>query len=408
MPVFEYKAINQSGKEVKGTLDSESIRIARQKLRSQGIFPTDIKEGRISAKEEQGDIKKMFSSSRVTSKTLSVSTRQLATLLASGVPLVDSMQGISEQTDSLVLKKTAVDIREKVQEGSSLSKALSLYPKIFPKLYINMVASGEASGTLDTVFENLADYLDQQLEMKRKIVSSLFYPALMLIFCVLVVVGLLAFVVPTIVDIFKKNNAVLPLPTRILITISGLLTSYWYLLILSFVGIFFLIRAYYKSPNGRKKMDSLVIKLPVIGNLYKKIYTARISQTLGTLLQSGVGLLAAIEIVRNIASNVHVIKALEEAKDGVREGRSLARELSKSGLFPSMLPQMVAVGEKSGKLDSMLVKAGQAYERDVNATLSGLTSLIEPLMIISVGIVVLGIVISILLPMTSLMDAIQR
>ena len=408
MPIFEYKALNQQGKEIKGSIDSESVRLARQKLRTQSIFPTEIKEGKVSAKDISNDVKKAFTSNRVSGKTLSASTRQLATLLDSGVPLVDSLQGISEQTDSTVFRKTIVDIKEKVEEGSSLSKALAAYPKIFPRLYVNMVTAGEASGTLDTVFENLADYLDSQLEMRRKIVTSLFYPALMLVFCVLVVIGLLTFVIPTIVEIFQKNKATLPLPTRILIGISNILTSYWYLLILIIILACLAARAYYRSRNGRNNVDKLLMKLPIFGSIYQKIYTARIAQTLGTLLHSGVGLLAAIEIVKNIVGNVHIIKALEETKDGVREGRSLAREFSRSGYFPQMLSQMTAIGEKSGRLEHMLNKAGAAYEKDVNASLAGLTSLIEPLMIISVGIIVLAIVISILLPMTSLMDAIQH
>lgn len=410
MPTFEYKALNSKGKEVKGSIESESARGARQKLKTQGIFTTEIKEAKQAAAQTNAtrDMAKLFAPKNVGAKTLAIGTRQLATLLVAGVPLVDSLQSLGEQTDSPVLKRITFDLKEKVEEGSSLAKALAAYPKTFPKIYINMVASGEASGTLDTVFENLADYLEANLDLRRKITGALTYPSLMLAFCTLVVVGLLTFVVPTIVEIFTKNNAVLPLPTRIMIGISDTIIHGWYLIVVGLFLIVFGFIKYYRSPKGREKIDMLLLKLPIFTPIYQKIYTARISLTLGALLQGGVGLLTAIEIVRNTMSNVHIIKALDDAKEGVREGRSLSRELSRSGLFPQMFPQMTAVGEKSGRLESMLEKAGKFYEKEVSTSLASLTSLIEPMMIIGVGMVVLVIVASILLPMTSLMDAIQR
>lgn len=410
MPTFEYKALNSKGKEVKGSIESESARVARHKLKTQGIFTTEIREAKQAAAQTRAtrDVAKLFAPKSVGAKTLAIGTRQLATLLVAGVPLVDSLQSLGEQTDSPVLRRITFDLKEKVEEGSSLAKALAAYPKTFPKIYINMVASGEASGTLDTVFENLADYLEANLDLRRKITGALTYPSLMLAFCTLVVVGLLTFVVPTIVEIFTKNNAVLPLPTRIMIGVSDTIIHGWYLIL---IAIFLMITGfikYYRSQKGRAKIDLLLIKLPIFSPIYQKIYTARISLTLGALLQGGVGLLTALEIVRNTMSNVHIIKALDEAKEGVREGKSLSRELSRSGLFPNMFPQMTAVGEKSGRLESMLEKAGKFYEKEVSTSLASLTSLIEPMMIIGVGMVVLVIVASILLPMTSLMDAIQR
>ena len=408
MPIFEYTAVNSQGKQAKGTVDAENIRAARQKLRQQAIFPTDIRESAATRQAVSQDVKKLFRSDRVSIAELSVATRQLATLCTAGLPLVNALQALSDQTESLAFKRIWTDVREKVEEGAALAKALDNRPKIFPRLFVNMVASGEASGTLDTVLNNLADYLEAQLELRRKVSSALMYPILMLCVCVLVVLMLLAFVVPRIVEIFQKQGATLPLPTRILIATSNLVLNYWYVAVLAVIGAVLLLRWYYRQERGRSRIDHWVLRVPVAGPLYVKICTARVARTLGALLSSGVGLLTGLEITRNIIANVHVIKALEDARDGVREGRSLAREFSKSGIFPPLLWHMVAVGEKSGQLEEMLGKAGRSYESEVNTALAGMTRLIEPLMMIGVGIVVLCIVLSILMPMTDLMNVVLQ
>ncbi|MCO6431872.1 MAG: type II secretion system inner membrane protein GspF [Deltaproteobacteria bacterium] len=408
MPIYEYTALNPSGRNTKGSIEADTVRAARVRLRSQGIFPTDIKEASATSSRRSADIKNYFKSNRVSLPQLSVATRQLATLVGAGLPLVSALLALSDQTDSEVLKRMVVDIKEKVEEGSSLANALGNYPRAFPRLYINMVASGEASGTLDAVLENLADYLEAQVELRREITSALFYPILMLFFCTAVVIGLVTLVVPRIVEIFQKQGAVLPLPTRILITISNFLIYYWwFIILLGFLAVY-AFKVYRSQPNGRAAIDSLVLRIPIAGSIYSKIITARVSGTLSTLLASGVGLLTALEIVKNMTTNVHISKALEDAREGVREGRSLAKELSKSKLFPNMLCHMIAVGESSGRLEGMLGKAGDAYERDVHAALSGLTSLIEPLMIIVLGGIVFAIVLSILMPMVDLISVVQR
>lgn len=408
MPVFKYKALDPKGKTIRGSVDAESQRAARQRLRAQGIFPTDIVEADERAQKDSRDVKHYFQSNRVGLADLAVATRQLATLIGAGLPLTSALQALSEQAPSFVLKRTIVDIREKVEEGSSLAKAVMAFPKTFPRLYANMVASGEASGTLDTVLENLADHLEAQLALRRKISSALFYPALMFVFCTLVVFALLAFVVPSIVEIFTKQGATLPLPTRVLIAISNGLTSYWFVLVALGFLVVYAARLYYRQPAGRDRVDRILLKAPLIGGLYIKIAAARIARTMGTLLGSGVGLLSAIDIVKNIIGNVHIRKSLEEAGEGVREGRSLAKELGKDHILPGMLCQMIAVGEQSGSLEPMLLKAGKSYENEVDATLSGLTSLIEPLMIIVLGGIVFAIVISILLPIMDLIKIVQH
>lgn len=408
MPVFEYVAINTNGREIKGTVDADSIRAARQRLRVQEIFPTQIREAKAATTSAKiKDIRKILTIERVSLKSLATATRLFATLLNAGLPLVSALQSLSEQIDSVEFKRIIFDIKEKVEQGSSLAKSLALYPKVFPRLYVNMVASGEVSGTLDSVLQNLAEYLESQLELRRKISSALFYPVLMLLFCTAVIIGLVTFVVPNIVDIFVKQKVALPLPTQIVIGFSHIITGYWWALIILALSAVAGVRSYYRSPAGRQKCDMLLLKAPLYGSLYKKIVTARVSSTLGTLLSSGVELLTALDIVRNIVGNVHMAKAIEEARDGVREGRSLAKELGKSGYYPNLLSQMIAIGERSGRLEAMLSRAGNAFMNEVNATVSGLTSLIEPLMIFVVGGIVFAIVISVLLPMTELMHVVQ-
>lgn len=408
MPSFEYIALNAQGKRVKGALDAENIRVARQKLRTQGVFPTDIREGMAASKAASGDIKKYFQSNRIPIASLAIATRQLATLVGAGLPLVSALQALTDQVESLVMKRIIVDVREKVEEGTALAKAMANFPKSFPKLYVNMVASGEASGTLDAVLNNLADYLESQLDLRRKVIGALIYPIIMLVLCTLVVMALLAFVVPRIVEIFQKQGIELPLPTRIMLFASGLVTNYWYVAIVLVLLTVFGLRWYYRTEKGRERIDRMLLHAPLYGTIFVKVTTARVTRTLGALLASGVGLLTALEITRNIISNVHVVKAMNDAHDGVREGRSLAKEFSKSAIFPPMVSHMIAVGEKSGELEGMLSKVGRSYENEVNTVLSSLTRLIEPLMMIAVGLVVFSIVISVLLPMAGLIDAVQK
>jgi general secretion pathway protein F len=404
MPVFEYVALNTAGKRLKGTLEADSIRTARQRLRAQNIFPTDIKESAEASKAKSKDVKRLLGSDRVKLKDLTLATRLLATLSNAGLPLVAALLALADQLDHQGLKRIVVDIKERVEQGSSLAKALAAYPKVFPRLYVNMVASGEASGTLDTVLENLADYYEAQLELRRKVMGALTYPAVMFSFCILVVLLLVAFVVPGIVEIFVKQKLTLPLPTRIVIAFSDIVIGYWWAMALAVMGTVAGVRQYYATEQGRERIDRLLLKLPVFGGIYRKVSTARVASTLATLLGGGVELLGALDIVKNIVGNVHMRRALEEARDGVREGRNLSKELSKSGFFPPLLCQMVGIGEKSGKLESMLMKAGKTFTGEANAAISGLTSLLEPFLIIFLGLVVLVIVVSILLPASQLMS----
>jgi general secretion pathway protein F len=407
MPVFEYVALDKFGKQIKGSLDAESVRAARQRLRKLGIFPTSVQEGSDKS-ENKKDLLRKFKSERVKPKDNAVATRQLATLVGAGLPLVSALSALIEQTEAPVLRKIFLDVKEQVQEGSSLSRALGRHPKSFPNLYVNMVNAGEESGTLDSVLLNLADHLEASVALRTKIRSALTYPIIMLAFCTLVIIGLFIFVIPNVVEIFLKQGAELPTPTKIMIFISNFLISYWWSIPIALAGAIFGFRSYYKSEHGRRSFDRFLLRLPVFAPIYTKVITARTSLTLGALLGSGVQLLKALDITKKIMGNVHVVEAIQNAKEGVHEGKSLASELKRSGVYPSMLCHMIAVGEKSGELESMLSKAGKAYEQEVNSTLDGLTSLLEPVMMIIVGGVVLAIVVSVLMPMADLIEVIQQ
>jgi general secretion pathway protein F len=407
MPVYEYTALNQGGKKIKGSLEADSIRTARQRLRVQNIFPTEIKESLKASAEKTQDVKKLFASDRVSLKQLTIATRLLATLSTAGLPLVSSLLALSDQVDSPALRRIVVDIKERVEQGSALAKALGAYPKVFPRLYINMVASGEASGTLDTALENLADYYETQLELRRKVSNALLYPVLMFFFCTLVVIALVTFVVPNIVEIFVKQRVALPLPTRMVILLSDTIIGYWWLILTCLAALVAIVKNRYSTPHGKAWFDKMFLKLPIYGAIYRKVSTARVATTLSTLLNGGVEVLAALDIVKNIIGNTLMKQALEDAREGVKEGRSLAKELSKSGFFPNLLSQMVAIGEKSGRLEGMLNKAGKTFSSEANAAITGLTTLLEPVMILFLGLVVFTIVISVLLPMVELMQIVQ-
>ena len=410
MPSFEYTAITKQGKQTKGSVDADSMRAARAKLREHGIFPTTIKEGKVTASktEKANDVSKFLKRESVSTKELAIFTRQLSTLIGAGLPLVSALSALTEQTGSETLRRVSVEVKEAVESGISMATALGNYPKIFPRLYINMVAAGEASGLLDKVLNNLADYLEGQMVMHSKLKKALTYPIMMLILCALVVAVLMIYVVPKIVEIFEKRGQVLPLPTRIVMWSSEHFISHGWLALLIILGAIATFRWYNSTPKGKRNVDALILRLPLVGGIYKKVATSRTASTLSALLTSGVQLLTALDITKKIMANIFYEEALEQVRDGVAEGKSLASELSKTKLYPSMLSHMIAVGEKSGELESMMQRAGVAYETEVKSTLEGLSTILEPIIIMIVGALVLFIVISVMLPMADMVTMIQK
>ncbi|HQH26622.1 MAG TPA: type II secretion system F family protein, partial [Oligoflexia bacterium] len=312
--------------------------VPRIKLKQQGIFPIHIEETQVRQGPRSWNLSGLAGRTPRTSVgQLAVVTRQFATLLAAGMPLVDALKALADQIDQPGLKGVVAEVCDKVNEGSNLANAMRAYPGVFPRLYTNMVSSGEASGSLDMVLERLADLLEAQAALRRKIISALTYPILMLVLCCAVIMLLMAYVVPQITTIFQEQKAVLPLPTRVVISLSSFFQSYWYLIIIGGFGAFLGLRQYIQTKRGRHAYDSFALSLPVIGGLRLKIATSRLARNLGMMLASGIELLTALNIAKNIIGNVVLEEAIEKAADGVREGGSLALELNKSGKFPRLL-----------------------------------------------------------------------
>ncbi|MDO8518934.1 MAG: type II secretion system inner membrane protein GspF [Deltaproteobacteria bacterium] len=404
MPVYEYKGIDAKGKAVAGVVDAENERAGRLKLRRTGVFTTEIFPEGGKGFSLTGKISSLSFLQRVKTSELAHMTRQLATLLAANIPLVEALAALGEQVENPLLKKAIPQIKDKVVEGRRLHDAMKAYPKIFDDLYIFMIQAGETSGALEQVLNRLADFTEYQAELKSKVTAALIYPVIMALVGSTLMLYLLISVVPKIVSIFEDAKAVLPLPTRLLMAVSGFAQGYWWLLlILAGLGGW-LFRRYAKTLNGRTRLDRLSLKAPIFGELFRKIAISRFSRTLSTLLKSGVQLLPALDIVKNVVNNQVLSAAIDATKGSVREGESIAEPLKRSGQFPPMVIHMIAVGEKTGGLETMLEKVADSYDNEVNTTVGSLTTLLEPLMILIMGGVVSFIVLSILLPILRMSD----
>lgn len=399
MSVFEYVALDEKGRERKGFVDAPGMTVARQQLREEGIYPVAISPARekksvaLSGALEVGFLRK------VSAKEVSIFTRQLSTLLGAGIPLVPSFSVLLAQTRNPVLQKILAQIRADLNEGKSLTVSMENFPRVFPPFYINMVKAGEASGTINLVLERLADFSENQQALLSKIRSALAYPLIMLVVGSLVIFLLMTFVVPRITEIFTDMKQTLPLITVILIAVSNFLKSFWWLIGLAIVvGIVAFKYLTAGTEKGRRFWDAVRLKAPVWGAVNLKIAIARFARTLATLLQSGVPLLTAMEIVRNVVNNIYIGETIAKAAKDVEEGQSLAAPLSQSGLFPPMVTEMIAVGEQTGSLEKMLNRIATSYETEAQSDILVMTSLLEPLMILAMGLMVGFIVFSILLP----------
>ncbi len=399
MSVFEYIALDEKGNQLKGFVDAPGVAAARQKLREENIYPVEINQAETKKETALSGALKINLWERVSASQVAVFTRQLSTLLGAGMPLVPSLSILMQQEKNPLLKKSLAQIREKVNEGKSLTEAMSEFPKIFQPFYLNMVRAGEASGTINLVLERLADFSENQQALMNKIRSALAYPIIMMIIGTSVIFLLMTFVVPKITGIFTDMNQALPLITLILIQVSHFLKSFWWLiLILLAVSIVFFKYMTAGTDTGKRTWDNARLKIPVMGQINRKIAIARFCRTLATLLQSGVPLLVAMEIVRNIVNNVVIGDAIHQAARDLEEGKGLSGPLTKSGLFPPLVTEMIAVGEQSGTLEVMLNRIAVAYENESQANIMVMTSLLEPVMILIMGLVVGFIVVSILLP----------
>lgn len=400
MPVYEYHALSIKGKKLKGIIDAESTLAARQKLREGGMFPIDLVETSSGEKQDTPYKKSVTNPfKRINQRDISIMTRQLATLLGAGIPLVASLVAIISQTVNTQLKKTLAQIKEGVNEGNSLAQSASYYPGTFSPFYINMIRAGEASGTLDIVLERLADFNESQQALRGRIKAALAYPIFMFFIGSAVLLFLTTFIVPKITNIFDEMHQTLPGITVFLISFSGFLRSFWLIILLIVIAIYAGLRYAFRSTRkGQYLWDKIKIRMPLIGPMVHKMAVARLSQTLATLLRSGVPLLTALAIAKNVADNNLIADAIEEAARDVEEGQSLSTALSKSDLFPPFALQMISMGEQSGTLEQMLYKIANSYETEVESGIMLMTSMLEPIMILVMGLFVGIIVVSILLP----------
>ena len=408
MPVFEYKGLDARGKQVKGVHDAADPKALRSALRKNGVFLTEIldqERGGVTALAKR-DVKML--GGRIKPLDISLMTRQLATLIGAGIPLVDSLTALVEQVDKEKFKKVLSEIRERVNEGGSLAEALAHHGKVFPTLYVNMVRAGESSGTLDLVLVRLADFTEYQVRLRSKVQGAMMYPIIMIFVAIIIVSILFVVVVPKIIKIFDRLQATLPVPTKILIATSHLVKNYWWLIILVVVFSAFMFLRYINSEKGREKWDRFKLWVPIFGPIVMMIAIARFTKTLATLLASGVPILTALDIVKAVLGNVVLEKVIDEARSSIQEGESIAAPLKRSGRFPPIVTHMIAIGEKSGELENMLTNVANAYDSQVDTKINTLTSLLEPIMIVAMGGVVGFIVFSILLPILKMNQALGK
>lgn len=396
MPLFSYSGFNAGGKKISGTVEGAGKRAVMDKLREQGLILSSLSEEKNQARTSA--LRGFKLTRRVQSADLAAVTRQMATLIAAGLPLDEALGTCAEQTETPVLTSTLRRVRDEVLQGEALYSALGHAGGIFPDIYVNMVSVGEASGTLDKTLERLADFLEDQARMRSRIQAAMTYPLLMALVGAGVLFFLFAVVVPKITRMLEDLGQALPLPTRLLIGASELASTWWWLILGALAAAVFAFNRYHATREGRLKIDALILRLPLVGRLALLSHTSRFTRTLGTLLQSGLPLLQSLDIAKNLVSNRVLSGALEDAALAVREGEGLASPLKRSAVFPPMVAQMSAVGEKSGNLEDMLLRVASTYEQQLDIKINALLSLLEPVMILVMGSAVGFIVLAILLP----------
>lgn len=402
---FEYKVRDQTGKVVEGTLEADDATLVVGKLRGMGYTPISVEQQAES--RLQSDIKIPGLSDRVRLKDLAVFSRQFATMINSGLTLLKSLTVLEDQTESKELGRVIGEVRRDVERGSSLSVALGRHPKVFNRLYVAMVKSGETGGSLDAVLLRIAHTIEKQVELRRKVVSAMTYPTMVAIFAFLITLAMLIFIVPQFQDMYDELEGTLPLPTRMLLAVSGFTQQYWYMWLAAGVVGIFAFRRWIKSDEGRKRWDAFKLRMPVFGGLVRKIALARFARTLAALTRSGVPILESLDIVCQTAGNHVVAVALEDAQVAVKGGDTLAHRLQFHDVFPPMVVQMISVGEETGALDEMLDKIAEFYENEVETTVNALTSLIEPILIVIMGAIIGAMVIALYLPMFNIINLIK-
>lgn len=399
---YTYRVRDRRGELVTGEIVADSPELVMSKLREMKYVPLEIKPKRAGLQREFS-----LRPGRVKLKDLAVFSRQFATMVNSGLPLLRTLSILEEQTDSTELKKRLGEVRLDVERGSSLSGALARHPKTFPSLYVSMCRAGETSGTLDQVLLRLADTLERELSLRQRIKSAMTYPIVVFVMVILILAAMLLFVVPTFKDLYASLGGTLPLPTRMLLAVSDVLRRFIVFFVAGVIGLMFLFRWWKNTPRGRRAVDKFKLRVPIFGSLFQKTALARFARTLGVLNRSGVPILQSLDIVSETVKNEVVADAVRDVQAGVKEGESIAAPLAKHKVFPPMVVQMMAVGEETGALDAMLEKIADFYDDEVSSTVESLTSLIEPIMIAIVGGAVGLIVISLYLPLFRIIELIE-
>ncbi|MEK9762037.1 MAG: type II secretion system F family protein [bacterium] len=403
MPLYQYQAFDQAGVLRKGSEDAVSESDLRQRLRSQQLYPKEI---RVSRNTSRSFLPKRGTNYK---RALTLFTRQFEVLMDATIPYDKALQLIIEQTEDVGFKEILAEVRARVVEGGSLADALQLYPKIFPEMYVSMIRSGENSGNLGTILKRLADYYETQERLRGRLKSAMIYPAFMLVFSLLVVVFMVTYIVPKITQIFASKGTLLPLPTRILMGLSDFMVHSWYLVLIGLIILIFGFSAFLRSEFGKKVLQQLQLKAPLIGPLMQKVLIARFCQTLGTLLGSGVDLKTALEISRHVVVNQLLIEQLNKMIIEVNnKGIPLSAAMGRTGYFPDYVQHVVAIGEEAARVDELLERVANRMQEEVSRLLEGLTALLQPTMIVLMGGIVGFIALSVLLPMLNMNQLLGR
>lgn len=405
MPIFEYQGFREDGKKESGIIDAENPKAARMKLRRDRILPSEIVEDRQADPVQGRSVVSVIQ--RVTIHDLSASTRQLATLMGANLSLVESLNTVAEQTENVKLKKIFTSIRERINEGGSLAQALSEHSSVFDHVYVSMVRAGETSGTLETILNRVADFIEHRLAQRNRVRNAMIYPIFMTVVGTGVLFFLIAFVMPKVTTMFDDIEQAMPLPTAILLAVTDFSAQYWFWMIALVASLPVLYRWYTKKEQGRQKMDRVLIGLPVLGKVIRTSAISRFARMFQILLESGVPLIQSMEIVRDVVKIHPMQEAIDVAIRNVQEGESMSDPLKRTGVFPPMVIQMIAAGERSGEVELVLGKIADAYESELENLLTGMLALLEPVLILVMGVLVGFIVLAILLPIFELSQMVR-
>ena len=398
MPTFTYTARAVNGDLKSATIEAPSRDDVIKQLRQLRLNVVKIDEGTANRRKRGGSIKM---------RDIVIFTRQFSTMINAGLPLVQALDILAQQSENPALKDVTRQVVFDVESGNTLADAMRKHPKAFSELYVNMVAAGEAGGILDTILMRLAVFMEKNDALIRKVKGAMIYPAVIVAVAAIAITVLLIFVIPTFQTMFESANIALPLPTRIVIGLSHALKSYWYIVLGAMIGTFVTIKKYYQTPNGKLTIDRTLLKLPVLGDVLRKSAVSRFTRTLGTLISSGVSILDGLEITAKTSGNRVIQDAIMESRASIAGGETIAAPLKKSQVFPPMVISMIAVGEQTGGLDEMLSKIADFYDEEVDAAVSGLLALMEPVMIVFLGVVVGGMVVAMYLPIFDMVNAVQ-